>query len=41
MENGKIIQVMGPLVDFRCDGGALPESKHAMEGDNHRKLLVM
>ena len=31
MENGKIIQVMGPVVDVRFEDGDLPPIKHALE----------
>ena len=41
MENGKIIQVMGPVVDVRFEDGDLPQIKHALEVDNHGKRLVM
>ena len=41
MENGKIIQVMGPVADVRFEDGDLPQIKHALEVDNHGKRLVM
>ena len=41
MNNGKIIQIMGPVVDVRFEDGDLPRLKDALEADNHGKRLVM
>ena len=40
MENGKIIQVMGPVVDVRFEDGDLPQIKHALEVDNHGNVSL-
>ena len=34
MKNGRIVQVMGPVVDVRFDDGDLPQIRHALETDN-------
>ena len=41
MQNGRIIQVMGPVVDVRFQDGDLPRIKDALETDNHGRRLVM
>ena len=41
MKTGKIVQVMGPVVDVEFDKGPLPILKTAMEVDNHGKRSVM
>ena len=41
MKNGKIVQVMGPVVDVECPDNDLPYIKDALEVDNHGKKCVM
>ncbi|MBQ2863820.1 MAG: F0F1 ATP synthase subunit beta, partial [Clostridia bacterium] len=39
--NGKVVQVIGPVVDVRFEEGYLPELLGALEIDNHGKKLVV
>ncbi|MDD6406039.1 MAG: F0F1 ATP synthase subunit beta [Clostridiales bacterium] len=41
MKNGKIVQVMGPVVDVEFPDNDLPYIKDALEVDNHGKRCVM
>lgn len=41
MNKGKIVQVMGPVVDVEFDDGDLPKIKDALEVDNDGKRCVM
>ena len=41
MKNGKIVQVMGPVVDVEFPDNNLPYIKDALEVDNHGKKCVM
>ena len=41
MKNGKIVQVMGPVVDVEFPDDDLPYIKDALEVDNHGKKCVM
>ena len=41
MKNGKIVQVMGPVVDVEFPDNDLPYIKGALEVDNHGKKCVM
>ena len=41
MENGKIVQVLGPVVDVEFENGKLPMIKDALEVINENKRLVM
>ncbi|MGN0395763.1 MAG: F0F1 ATP synthase subunit beta [Coprococcus sp.] len=41
MNNGKIVQVMGPVVDVEFPDNDLPNIKDALEVDNHGKRCVM
>ena len=41
MKNGKIVQVMGPVVDVEFPDNDLPYIKYALEVDNHGKKCVM
>ena len=41
MEKGKIVQVLGPVVDVQFDGGKLPGIKEALTVDNHGKVQTM
>ena len=41
MKNGKIVQVMGPVVDVEFPDNDLPYIKDALEVDNHGKKCVM
>ena len=41
MKNGKIVQVMGPVVDVEFPDNYLPYIKDALEVDNHGKKCVM
>ena len=41
MEQGKIVQVMGPVVDVEFENSELPEIKDALEVDNDGKRCVM
>ena len=41
MKNGKIVQVMGPVVDVDFPDNDLPYIKDALEVDNHGKKCVM
>ena len=40
MNNGKIVQIMGPVVDVEFDG-TLPKLKDALEVEVNGKRLVM
>ena len=35
MSKGKIVQVMGPVVDVVFEDGGLPDIKEALEDDNN------
>ena len=39
MKKGKIVQVMGPVVDVEFEDNDLPYIKDALEVDNQRKAL--
>ena len=41
MQKGKIVQVLGPVVDVLFEDGALPMIKDALTVDNHGKPCVM
>ncbi len=41
MEKGKIVQVMGPVVDVEFPQNALPAIKDALTVENNGKKLVM
>ena len=41
MKNGKIVQVMGPVVDVEFPDNDLPNIKDALEVDNHGKKCTM
>ncbi|MFU0828359.1 MAG: ATP synthase subunit beta [Lachnoclostridium sp.] len=41
MEKGKIVQVLGPVVDVEFENGKLPMVKDALEVINDGKKLVM
>jgi len=41
MENGRIVQVLGPVVDVEFNNGKLPMIKDALEVYNNDKRLVM
>ena len=41
MSYGKIVQVMGPVVDVEFENGDLPKMKHALEVQNGDKKAVM
>ena len=41
MKKGKIVQVMGPVVDVEFEDNDLPYIKDALEVDNHGKRCVM
>ena len=41
MEKGKIVQVLGPVVDVQFDSDRLPGIKEALTVDNHGKTQVM
>ena len=41
MKNGKIIQVMGPVVDVLVPDEDVPKIKDALYGDNHGKKCLM
>ena len=41
MKKGKIVQVMGPVVDVEFEDNDLPFIKDALEVDNHGKRCVM
>ena len=41
MKKGKIVQVMGPVVDVEFEDGELPFIKDALEVDNNGKKCVM
>ena len=41
MQTGKIVQVMGPVVDVAFDTTPLPEIKTALKVDNHGRECVM
>ena len=41
MEKGKIVQVLGPVVDVCFESERLPDIKEALTVDNHGKLQVM
>lgn len=39
MKKGKIVQVMGPVVDVEFEDNDLPYIKDALEVDNHGKRM--
>ena len=39
--HGKIVQVMGPVVDVEFPDNDLPNIKDALEVDNHGKKCIM
>ena len=41
MSKGKIVQVMGPVVDVVLKNGDLPDIKDALEVENNGKKCVM
>ena len=41
IQNGKVVQVIGPVVDVRFEEGYLPELLGALEIDNHGRKLVV
>ena len=41
MNKGRIVQVMGPVVDVEFENGDLPCIKDALEVDNNGKKCVM
>ena len=41
MNKGKIVQVMGPVVDVVFEDGQLPDIKDALEVENNGKRCVM
>ena len=41
MSKGKIVQVMGPVVDVVFEDGDLPDIKDALEVENNGKKCVM
>ena len=41
MNKGKIVQVMGPVVDVVFENGDLPFIKDALEVDNNGKKCIM
>lgn len=41
MEKGKIVQIMGPVVDVEFPQNALPAIKDALTVENNGKKLVM
>lgn len=41
MNKGKIVQVMGPVVDVVFEDGNLPEIKDALEVENNGKRCVI
>lgn len=41
MNKGKIVQVMGPVVDVKFDEGQLPEINEALEVENEGRRCVM
>ena len=41
MNKGKIVQVMGPVVDVVFENGQLPDIKDALEVENNGKRCVM
>ena len=41
MNKGKIVQVMGPVVDVVFEKGELPDIKDALEVENNGKRCVM
>jgi len=41
MEKGKIVRVLGPVVDVEFEGGRLPMVRDALEVNNSGKRLVM
>ena len=41
MNKGKIVQVMGPVVDVVFEDGQLPNIKDALEVENNGKRCVM
>ena len=40
MNKGKIVQVMGPVVDVVFEEGGLPDIKEALEVENNGKKCV-
>ena len=41
MQKGKIVQILGPVVDVAFEEGALPAIRDALRVDNHGKQAVM
>ena len=41
MSKGKIVQVMGPVVDVVFENGDLPDIKDALEVENNGKRCVI
>ena len=41
MNKGKIIQVMGPVVDVVFENGELPDIREALEVENNGKKCIM
>ena len=41
MNKGRIVQVMGPVVDVLFEDGNLPSIKDALEVENNGKVCVM
>lgn len=41
MNKGKIVQVMGPVVDVEFESGALPRIKEALQVENGSRKCVM
>ena len=41
MEKGKIVQVLGPVVDVQFDCEKLPGIKEALTVDNHDKIVSL
>ena len=41
MNKGKIVQVMGPVVDVVFEDGQLPDIKDALDVENNGKRCVM
>ena len=41
MNKGRIVQVMGPVVDVLFEDGELPNIKDALEVDNGDKTCIM
>ena len=41
LKKGKIVQVLGPVIDVEFDSQDLPYLKEALYADNHGKQCVM